>query len=274
MPRVKKTTVTDVPPNTPNPEESSEFKQSLPITLDTLTDKKYKTDSESDDDKYDEKTVSVHNEQSTTNKISYRIDEEKYHKLNTDVFSTYSDDDLACVLFVRFRKSKNHLTKPVLEIHRDCVNSSFGLTQHSNINKKDYYAPNFKTYNNETTVNSHYGHRHDHNNSDRDRDRGREHYTGRGRGRGRGHFSGHFSGHNRGGFGFNSNTDVHHTHGNSYNSYDNNKKDYTNNNTPNSNNELSTNSDYNEYSRKSKFETVIKPRGSGSGSNFNSRQNM
>ena len=58
------------------------------------------------------------------------IDEEKYNKMNLELLK-YSDDDLASILFVRFKKSKNLLLKDALIIHKSLVN-------YSNYIKKSY----------------------------------------------------------------------------------------------------------------------------------------
>jgi hypothetical protein len=52
---------------------------------------------------------------------STHIDEAKYEKLSSSVFSAYSNDDLACVLFMRFRKDGNPLARLALDIHRTIV---------------------------------------------------------------------------------------------------------------------------------------------------------
>ena len=50
------------------------------------------------------------------------IDEEKYNKINQEKFVEFTDDDLACILFVRLKNSNNILKKEVLIIHRSLVN--------------------------------------------------------------------------------------------------------------------------------------------------------
>lgn len=61
------------------------------------------------------------------------IDEDKYNKMNLELLK-YSDDDLASVLFVRFKKSGNYLLKDALKIHRNLNNSNGQINKSEQIN--------------------------------------------------------------------------------------------------------------------------------------------
>jgi len=50
------------------------------------------------------------------------IDVNKYEKISSIELDKYSNDDLASVLFIRFRKDDNPLAKLALEIHRTIIN--------------------------------------------------------------------------------------------------------------------------------------------------------
>jgi hypothetical protein len=63
---------------------------------------------------------------SNFDKQRFRIDEDQYLKLsNTEGISSLSNDDLACILFVRLRKDGNNLAKLALDIHRGIVDPTY-----------------------------------------------------------------------------------------------------------------------------------------------------
>jgi len=66
------------------------------------------------------------------------IDEEKYSKLNTDKFAEYSNDDLASLLFVRFRKEGNPLARLALDIHKTILEP---FRQNNYQTKNNYRTP-------------------------------------------------------------------------------------------------------------------------------------
>lgn len=55
------------------------------------------------------------------NKPKNFIDEVKYNKISSTELASFTNDDLACVLFTRFRKDGNPLARLALEIHRTIV---------------------------------------------------------------------------------------------------------------------------------------------------------
>ena len=59
------------------------------------------------------------------------IDEDKYKKIDTEKLGEFKDDDLACILFTRFKQAGNFLMKEALVIHRTLENPS-------NYNKPSY----------------------------------------------------------------------------------------------------------------------------------------
>lgn len=63
------------------------------------------------------------------------IDENKYIKLNKEVFSNYTDSDLTCLLFTRLKQNGNLLSKEVLHIHRNLLNIE---SSKSSIKKEKY----------------------------------------------------------------------------------------------------------------------------------------
>jgi len=86
------------------------------------------------------------NKSKNLNKIQHNnkkkfIDEEKYNKIDLEELSKYTDDDLACVLFTRFKKSNNFLLKEALIIHRT-INDPTNY-----YNKNNNFIDKFKTYN-------------------------------------------------------------------------------------------------------------------------------
>jgi len=78
--------------------------------------------------------------ESNTKIISSLINEEKYNLMNSQL-SGYSDDDLASVLFMRFKNSGNFLIKEALIIHRTLEDSS-------NYNKKSSHTINNNNFDN------------------------------------------------------------------------------------------------------------------------------
>ena len=74
---------------------------------------------------------------------------EKYNKINSEL-SKYSDDDLASVLFVRFKNSENFLLKEALIIHRSLIDPmNYNIKPYE---KKPYemIKKNKSKYNNKT----------------------------------------------------------------------------------------------------------------------------
>ena len=61
---------------------------------------------------------------STTNHVRRNIDEDKYNKMNLKLLSTYSDYDLACILYVRFKNVGNVLMKEAFKIQQAIENPS------------------------------------------------------------------------------------------------------------------------------------------------------
>jgi hypothetical protein len=79
--------------------------------------------------------------------ITNPIDENKYNELDINRLSDLTDDDLACVLFTRFKNSNNQLIKEALIIHRTLIKSdkTINITDNKNFNQID--DKNSKTYN-------------------------------------------------------------------------------------------------------------------------------
>lgn len=80
------------------------------------------------------------------------IDEIKYNNINTEKFLEYSDDDLACILFTRFKNSSNSLLKEALIIHKTLnglLNNNIEkkLNDSNNKNKRDKSKYNNKSSN-------------------------------------------------------------------------------------------------------------------------------
>ena len=87
-------------------------------------------------------TNSITNTNTNTN--TKYIDEEKYNKINLEL-DKYSDDDLASVLFVRFKNSSNFLLKQALIIHRtliDPINYNKKSFEKKILNEKKNFADN------------------------------------------------------------------------------------------------------------------------------------
>lgn len=74
------------------------------------------------------------------------IDEQKYKKLDEEKLKEFTDDDLACVLFTRFKESGNFLLKEALVIHRALQDpTNYNRQIETKPDKKDY-KNKFKTY--------------------------------------------------------------------------------------------------------------------------------
>lgn len=98
----------------------------------------------------------------TTQTIQYEktkyIDLNKYKQIDNDKLKEFTDDDLACVLFTRFKESGNFLLKEALIIHKTLeepsnynrhIETKTTATAKTNYNKKDdkkEYKNKFKTY--------------------------------------------------------------------------------------------------------------------------------
>ena len=63
------------------------------------------------------------------------IDVDKYKKISSIELDKYSNDDLASVLFIRFRKDDNPLAKLALEIHRTIINP-FRIVKNKDFSKQ------------------------------------------------------------------------------------------------------------------------------------------
>ena len=73
-----------------------------------------------------------------TNQINY-IDENKYKQMDLDKLKEFSNDDLACVLFTRFKESGNFLMKEALIIHRALENpENYNKISNSEEKKTNY----------------------------------------------------------------------------------------------------------------------------------------
>jgi hypothetical protein len=69
------------------------------------------------------------------------IDEDKYKKIDTEKLVDFTDDDLACILFTRFKEAGNFLMKEALIIHRTLENPS-NYNKPSNSDEKKNYKNN------------------------------------------------------------------------------------------------------------------------------------
>lgn len=79
------------------------------------------------------------------------IDEEKYDKINDEKLKDLSDNDLVCILFIRFKKNNNMLFKEILKIQEKIENSnsqiindvkkskSINIRTNTNLKKKSKY---------------------------------------------------------------------------------------------------------------------------------------
>ena len=65
------------------------------------------------------------------------IDENKYNNLDKEKFSELSDDDLACILFTRFKNSSNPLIREALIIHRTLSEQKNNGAQKNNGDEKN-----------------------------------------------------------------------------------------------------------------------------------------
>ncbi len=89
--------------------------------------------------KKQEKERLKHEQQFTRNDIKCILDDkhqyidiDKYKQINDNKLKEFSDDDLACVLFTRFKESSNPLFKNALVIHRELSTNTNIMSLNSN----------------------------------------------------------------------------------------------------------------------------------------------
>lgn len=88
------------------------------------------------------------------------VDETKYKKLDNEKLKEFTDDDLACVLFTRFKESGNFLLKEALIIHRalndpENYNKTYEKTSKKTFGhnqKKSNYKTNTKSFNSPNNI--------------------------------------------------------------------------------------------------------------------------
>ena len=100
-------------------------------------------------------------------RISNYIDIEKYKKVDTEFFSNFSDDDLACILFTRFKISNNYLIKEALTIHRTLMKPENFSIRRNNTNNTNNTNYNNRNYNNTNNNNTNYNNRNNTNYNNR-----------------------------------------------------------------------------------------------------------
>jgi len=83
------------------------------------------------------------------------VDTNKYKELDNKGLKEFSDDDLACVLFTRFKESNNPLLKEALIIHRALEdNSNYNKSSVSNNSVSNNSVSNNSVSNNSVSNNS------------------------------------------------------------------------------------------------------------------------
>ncbi len=70
----------------------------------------------------DDKSEDEHERDDRNKKRPDHIDEEKFIKMDEKQFSKITNDELACILFIRLKKSGNPLSRDALHIHRTLIN--------------------------------------------------------------------------------------------------------------------------------------------------------
>ena len=167
MPRTKKSLVqvvddADLKASTPIVEKRTVtrskkvIQEPVPVsesTSESESEEQEKPESESEQEEEEEQDIEspkhsspVRNDTGGTGNLSGSdkrrdyIDEVKYDKLSSTELSTFSNDDLASVLFVRFKKEGSILMRLALDIHRTILDPSRKLNQFNRNSVRDGHS--------------------------------------------------------------------------------------------------------------------------------------
>lgn len=106
----------------------------------------------------EEKLFNIHSRRSSlVSQDLYRIDLDKYDKIDKEYISKYSNIDLLSILFLRFKNNGNPLMRPILDIYKTTVDPLRPLNMYKQNNKNRENNKNMENNNEARRKPSKYG---------------------------------------------------------------------------------------------------------------------